>query len=104
MGKSEQKVKEDRTYFFFGHLDNSCIDVQKALCRGYRASSVCELQVQGYRLSPGCVLYLQAESRCKAYHRLLTRWDRVAQSPGNSVPVLGRLMNVKSLESCMGNV
>lgn len=104
MGRKGQKVKRQNIV----SLD---IWITVALmCRKHYAVGTghpvckCELQVWGHPSSPGYMLYLQAESRCRGYHRLLTSCNRFAQNPGNSVPALDRLMNVKSLDSCVGNL
>lgn len=99
-GRRRKKTK----YAFFGGLGSCCIDVQKACRNGHRARGMQdELQVQGYPLSLGtCCICRQPPSR--GYHRLLTSCNRFAESPGNLVPVLDRLLILRALESCVGNV
>lgn len=78
------------------HRKHCAVGTGHAVCK-------CELQVQGYPLPHGYVLHPEAVSM-QGYHRLLTSCIKLAKSPGNLVLVLGSLMNLKSLESCVNNL
>lgn len=101
-GRKGQKVKDDGTHFFLvpGWLldwwaESIGLWVQDMQCARWIASA-------GTASLPGYVLHPQAVLM-QGYHRFLTSCSKLAKTPGNVVPVLDSLMNLKRLESCVNN-